>query len=193
MKRFSIALLALATALAIVPAAMASPVLCTAYPSAVTTGTVCYEGNYTFDFIAVSITAYAGGPGTDTLSFNSGTTSPGDPTVLGFQVGGLQPDDFNMVYSVTGPAVQMYLDNSQGGGLLSEYACTGYPSCGINLTGTFYNTASGVEVYSPGFTSPGTFYVNKDWEDVVDVPGVGYIQASSELTDSIDFAPEPTL
>ena len=54
MKKFAIALLALATSLAITPAAMAST-LCSADSSAITAGTSCYEGIFTFTFDTVSI------------------------------------------------------------------------------------------------------------------------------------------
>jgi hypothetical protein len=97
MKKFAIALLALATSLAITPAAMAST-LCSADSSAITAGTSCYEGIFTFTFDTVSI---VGSAPLDSLYFNTGTTGfSSSGATLGFQVVGSSSDDFNLVYEV---------------------------------------------------------------------------------------------
>jgi hypothetical protein len=121
MKKFAIALLALATSLAITPAAMAST-LCSADSSAITAGTSCYEGIFTFTFDTVSI---VGSAPLDSLYFNTGTTGfSSSGATLGFQVVGSSSDDFNLVYEVQGPVGEYVLDNNLGGaGSITEFAC----------------------------------------------------------------------
>ncbi|HEY1208033.1 MAG TPA: PEP-CTERM sorting domain-containing protein [Terracidiphilus sp.] len=183
MKRFSIALLALAAILAITPVAKASTLCSSA--GQVTTGLVCTEGVFTFTFESISIIPPTSG---DTLYFNSGlTVVSGDSVDLGFQVLGGVAADINMVYEVQGPAGIYQLNNSfLGGGVgdnISETACTGNPICGTQLAYVFNNTG-GTNVYSGTFATNGTFFVNKD---VSDSP-----YTFSEFTDSIDLAPEPS-
>jgi hypothetical protein len=182
MKKFAIALLALATSLAITPAAMAST-LCSADSSAITAGTSCYEGIFTFTFDTVSI---VGSAPLDSLYFNTGTTGfSSSGATLGFQVVGSSSDDFNLVYEVQGPVGEYVLDNNLGGaGSITEFACTGYPTCGTSLVSLPTNTTIGTETYSAPFVSTGTFYVNKD---VGDSP-----YAFSEFTDSVELTPEPS-
>jgi hypothetical protein len=167
MQKLSIALVALALALALVPAAMATQ-LCSSDASAITISTVCYEGGDTDTFANISIVGfYAAGTN---LFFNpSQTYVSGHSVNLGFQVVLPSGDtyyyqDIDLEYEVQGPPGYYQLYNSfNGPGVISEQACTYYPSCYDELT-TFLNT-TGAETSSPFFSSTGTFYIDKDVED----------------------------
>jgi len=103
MKRISIALLALATALAIAPAAMAStfPASCIGYgpASTIVSGTDCTGSPWTVDFTTVSFS----GPGsaTATISFNAGSTYTASSINMLFQVYESAGTDIDLVYTVT--------------------------------------------------------------------------------------------
>lgn len=177
MKKITTVVIALAMALAIVPAAMATT-LCSADVSAITSSTVCGEGSYTFTFLGVS-------PAGD-LSFNSFTTlGLGNSANLGFSVtAATLPVDVNVAYEVQGPAGLYTIDNSfLGTGHITEIACTVSPILGCptgDLLADIYNT-SGSNM-SATFASSGTFYIDKD----------AYDATYSEFNDSIDTAPEPS-
>jgi hypothetical protein len=183
MKKFSLALLALAMAFAISTSAWATPTgLCSADSSVIAAGTQCTEGSFTFTFDDVSIIP----AGADGLYFNPGEiVVSGNNVVLAFQVLGGNLADFNLVYDVTGGPTGTYqLDNSfAGSGSISEEACTGNPSCGTQLA-YLLNQSAGVTEYSGTFASNGSFYIDKD---VSDDP-----YSFSEFTDSIEVTPEPS-
>jgi hypothetical protein len=181
MKKFSIVVFALALALAIVPAAMATQ-LCTSAGD-LTNGTVCSElttsGAFTFDFTSVTFVGGGTSPAVAITSATGGSTSVN----LGFQLLASFPVDVDLEYSVTGPAGVYTLDNSfpfVTGSSISESLCTDntYTSC----MEIILNTVGTNQVSTP-FTSTGTFYIDKDIEDF------GF----SEFTDSIDgVVPEPS-
>jgi hypothetical protein len=178
MKKFSVALLALATVLALTPSAMATPIFCSADTSAIAAGTVCSEGAFTFTFESVSVTA---GPGS--LYFNGSLTNA---TNLAFTVVGTYPVDFNFVYLVQGPVAKTTIDNQfiSGQGSIAESVCADV-ACHTILLGLTTNVTPGADV-SGSFASTGTFYINKDVND-----GGGTTNGFSEFNDSISYAPEP--
>jgi len=186
MKKFSLALLALAAALAITPAAMADT-LCSATSGPITAGTACSEGNFTFTFEYVSLTANP-----DTVSFGAATTGSGDSANLEFQINGVIPEDVNLIYEISGPAGVYTLDNNfTGNSSISETASTSYQltpapgSAGTTLA-SFFNP-TGAETDSLSFASNGTFYIDKDAESTTPVP-------FSEFSDSVSVTttPEPS-
>ncbi len=177
-------------ALAITPAAFATTA-CSADISAITVGTVCSEGNFTFTFDYLSyVPTY--GP-TDQLYFGAGTAGSGNSANLVFQIVGQDPEDFNVAYEVQGPAGATILDNSfLGTTSINETACSApvtSPGPPVTLSGcpggdqlaTFFNS-TGADTDSSSFTQNGTFYIDKDAE----------ASTYSDFTDSISVAPEPS-
>jgi len=184
MKKLTLGFLALAAALAITPAAMADT-MCAADISAITTGTACSEGPFTFTFTDVSIVG-----GADKVFFNAGTTGfSGDIATLGFQVvGGVAGSDINLIYEVQGPAGVYSIDNNftqvvNGGNTITEVACSVSGPCPVGDILASLLNSNGAELTSANFASDGTFYINKDYD---------LVSASSEFSDSIDAAPEPS-
>jgi hypothetical protein len=193
MKRFSIALLALATALAITPAAMAStfPASCTGYgpSSTIVSGTDCTGSPWTIDFTTVSFS----GPGspTATLSFNAGSTYTATSLDILFEVYETAGTDIDLVYTVSGPAGYYSVDSSfllsNPVGSVDENVCsTPASTVGCDSLADTYvildNTAGYIQKSGVFNTTNGTFYIAKDVTD----PGF------SEFEDSIESAPEPS-
>jgi hypothetical protein len=188
MKKFSLALVALAMASAISTSAWATTA-CSATSGAITTSTVCSEGNFTFTFDYVSL-----GANSDIVFFGAGTTGSGNSADLLFQIAGgpgntgaVLPEDIDLVYEVQGPAGPTTLDNSfVGASSITETACSGPFSSPTVCTGTtlanFYNGTSGVTDTSNSFSQNGTFYISKDAEATT----------FSEFEDSVNVAPEPS-
>ena len=180
MKKFAFALLAMATALAITPNALATT-LCSATPGAITSSTVCSEGSFTFTFDYVSITN--GG----TWSFGGYTEGSGSSANLEFQIAtGSLPQDVDLIYEVSGPAGVYTLDNSfLGTSSITEIACSVVvtPTSGCASTDVLADifNSTGVET-SASFTSDGTFYISKD----------AVATTYSEFSDSIEVTPEPS-
>jgi hypothetical protein len=179
MKRYALALLALATALAISTSAKA--ITCDA-AGTVTTSTVCTEGNFTFTIDYLSLV-----PNADTLAFGAGTGIMGgsvNSANLEFQIIGTLPEDIDVIYEVQGPAGLTTLDNSfLGTTSITEVACANplTPTSGCsNILANFFNP-TGADT-SASFNSNGTFYISKDAE----------AGSFSEFSDSITMAPEPS-
>jgi hypothetical protein len=194
MKRLTLGLLAVATALAITPVAMADQ-LCSADSSQITAGTACYEGplNLTFDYVQFTGTGAAG----TQLYFNTapaqfgGTSASGGNVNLAFTIdlgSGATNNDLFLIYAIQGPAGTYTLDNSwQGGGsgTISETACTveelECPTGDVLVT--LSNTNGAEEISSSFTTRTGTFYIVKDVEDTSNF---------SEFNDSVALSPEPS-
>ena len=153
MKRTTLAFLALAAALAITPVAMADTC---SFVVMSTSGTEsCVAGGFTFTFMPTTITAIAGGRGTDSLTLTSSTTNA-SRVVLNFTVGGSQADDFDLDYSVTGPAGKYGVDNYLGGeGTITELVCAEDPNGddggGTKLT-ALNNSSGGLTEHSALFS-----------------------------------------
>ena len=179
MKKFSLALVALAIALAISTTANATPVC----SGAVTSSTVCSEGVFTFSFDYLSLV-----PNADTLSFGGGTgVLTGTNNVnLQFQIVGTLPEDIDIIYEVQGTAGEYTLDNSfLGTSSITEVACsvaiTSTSGCApADILANFFNP-NGVETTS-SFYSTGTFWISKDAEATT----------FSEFNDSVEVTPEPS-
>jgi len=188
MRKHLFAALAIAV-LAIAPFAKATE-LCSADLSAITEGTVCTEGNFTFTFDYLSLVPTYAPP--DQIYFGAGTTGSGNSSNLVFQIVGTDPEDINLVYEVQDDAGPTTLDNSfDGTTSINETACSAPLSSGTpptingcpagDLLATFFN-ASGANTDSSSFNNNGTFYISKDAE----------ASTYSEFTDSITVTPEPS-
>jgi hypothetical protein len=186
MKKFSLALVALAMALAITPEAFATACSADTAPYAISGTTVCTEGNFTFTFESISI-------GADSLAFSSsGTTGSGNSANLEFQITGALPVDVDLLYEVSGGGAGEYtLDNSftgVGTPTLTETACSvDYPMGGCPLAdqlGPGIENSTGAEASESFYSSTGTFYISKDAEADI----------YSEFNDSVSVSatPEPS-
>jgi hypothetical protein len=185
MKRLTLGFVALATALAITPAAMATT-MCQSESSsvAITAGTICMQGDFLFTFDSVSVTA-----GPANIYFNTGLTAgSGTSANLAFTLVGNYPADANLVYEVQGPAGEYTIDNQfiGGQGHITEEACVD-EACTDILLDLSSNGVPGAEKSGSFYSSTGTFYINKDAND-----GGGTDNGYSEFNDSIDVAPEPS-
>jgi hypothetical protein len=189
MKKFTIVALALALALAIVPAAMASPC------SPLMVGSVCTLPGYTFTFDLVTVTDF--NTVQNVPSIGVSPTEVGNYADLAFSVGGgdTYGIDIHLIYEVQGLAGVVTLDNAfaSGSGSISESVCSG-PWAGSTCTGIllvsgFGASSPGVVAYSAPFLQNGTYYINKDISDgLTNRGGSGF----SEFDDSMDLAPEPS-
>jgi hypothetical protein len=184
-------ILALVAALAIAPAAMADPAVCSTSTwsnlpgdgTPISAATICTEGAFTINFASGGVSS------TGSVNFNSVLTTP---TNLGFQVSASLPGpppatplDINLVYQVTGVSGLVTIDNSfTGVGSITEYVCAANPditSCNnTNALAVIFNN-TGAEMTAT-FTSTGSFWIDKDVED----------NTFSEFNDSFDVTPEPS-